>query len=184
MSVFASEAWRDIPAWEGFYQVSNKGRVRSLDRVVEARHPASGNIEPRRYAGRILRLAKMKNGYLWVALVRNQKLSREYVHRLVLRAFAGPCPEGLEVCHGNGIRDDNRLENLRYGTRSENAFDAVKHGKKIVRGLEHGHCKFTKATLEQAKNLKGQMSSRNAATRFGVSHNVILNLWAGKSYVE
>ncbi len=180
----ASETWRDIPGWEGFYQVSTNGRVRSLDRIVKARHPASGKIEPRKYAGRVLRLNKMKNGYLWVSLVCNQKLSREYVHRLVLRAFAGLCPDGLEVCHGNGIRDDNRLENLRYGTRSENAFDALRHGKKVVRGVAHGHSKFDAETIIEAKSLHGKMSSRKAASVFGVTHKTMLNLWAGKSYVE
>lgn len=51
------------------------------------------------------------------------------VHRLVALAFIGPCPEGMEVLHINGEPDDNRLENLRYGTRAENVADTIRHGR-------------------------------------------------------
>jgi hypothetical protein len=183
MSAIASR-WKDIPGWEGFYQVNPLGQVRSLDREIVAIHPQTKQKGFRKYKGKLLKTTVGKNGYSTVVFIRGARKDYFLVHRLVLLAFAGPCPESLEVLHGNGIRNDNRLENLRYGTRSENAFDALKHGKKVFRGLEHGHCKFTRGTLAKAKKLKGQMSSRKAAARFGVHHSVMLNLWAGKSYVE
>lgn len=68
------------------------------------------------------------NGYRSVNLCKKYKGRQAFVHRLVLEAFVGPCPAGMEVLHINGVRDDNRLENLRYGTRSENMRDALRHG--------------------------------------------------------
>lgn len=67
-------------------------------------------------------------GYSCVNLYKNSKAHRRQIHRLVLETFVGPCPKGMECCHKNGIRIDNRLKNLRWDTRSNNAKDAVEHG--------------------------------------------------------
>ena len=117
----ASERWRDIPRWEGLYQVSDQGRVRSLDRIVPGR---SG---PTRYKGKVLKAALTGNGkgYPWVSLVMTGAGRKEnwYVHDLVLLTFVGSKPPGLEVCHENAVKTDARLRNLRYDTRSANARD-------------------------------------------------------------
>lgn len=68
------------------------------------------------------------HGYRTVNLTNKYKARRLFIHRMVLEAFVGPCPPGMEVLHINGVRDDNRLANLRYGTRSENMIDALRHG--------------------------------------------------------
>lgn len=105
------EEWRPVPGYEGLYEVSNLGRVRGLKR------------------GRILRGRTLPNGYRQVSLWRcNQEVFR-YIHRLVLEAFVGPCPEGRETLHGNNDRADNRLCNLRWGTRSENQRQVVADGR-------------------------------------------------------
>lgn len=67
-------------------------------------------------------------GYPYAALQKDSKAYRKQVHRLVLETFVGPCPEGMECCHDNGIRTDNRLENLRWDTRKNNHKDAMRHG--------------------------------------------------------
>ncbi len=67
-------------------------------------------------------------GYRSVSLRKNNKTRLVKVARLVLEAFRGPCPRGHEVCHGNGTRIDDRLSNLRWGTRSDNVQDALRHG--------------------------------------------------------
>ena len=118
-----NEEWRPVVGWEDLYEVSDQGRVRSSDRTVHCK-----NGRTRRYKGRLLKPQKSGGGYLQVALCRGDKPRRSYIHRLVLAAFAGPCPDGMETRHLNGNPADNRLANLQYGTRSENNLDRVKHG--------------------------------------------------------
>lgn len=101
------EIWRDIQGYEGLYQVSNLGRVRSLDRVV-----IRSDGRRRTYKGRILKLAKSSNEYLTVRLSKNGVGGSECIHVLVAQAFI-PNPHGYTVAHHkNHNRQDNRTENL------------------------------------------------------------------------
>lgn len=67
-------------------------------------------------------------GYKQIELWRNKHRFQKIVHRLVLETFVGKCPDGMETCHNNGVRDDNRLENLRWDTKTNNVIDSIKHG--------------------------------------------------------
>jgi hypothetical protein len=109
------EVWKDLPGQEGRYQVSNTGSVRSLPHHV--RLVAKGKETTRLSPGRVLKPGTQQSGHLSVAI---GKGNSRVVHQLVLEAFVGPCPDGCEVLHLNHNPADNRLENLRYGTRSEN----------------------------------------------------------------
>lgn len=112
------ERWLPIPRFGGEYEASDQGRVRGVDRVLVNRHGHS-----RLWRGRIRALVPDRTGYLAVRIH-----ERGYaVHRLILEAFVGPCPGGMETLHRNGVRDDNRVENLTWGTPSENGFDRVRH---------------------------------------------------------
>lgn len=115
------ERWKAIPGYEGSYEVSDLGRVRSLDRVVQC----SNRIY--RLRGRTLRQCRRKDGYLSVGLTRGTEL----VHRLVLLAFVGECPKGMECRHLNGDPGDNCLANLSWGTKVENAADRDAHGRQV-----------------------------------------------------
>lgn len=106
------EVWRPIPGYDG-YDASNLGRIRSR----KGRVPLI--LKQRLHYGR---------GYPVVELCQNNKSRESMVHRQVLLAFHGEPPEGFEACHNNGIRTDNRLENLRWDTHSGNSFDQVAHG--------------------------------------------------------
>lgn len=117
------EKWRPIPGFESFYEVSDQGRVRSLDRVIVNKHGV-----PRRLPGRLLTPSATGHGYLVVKLSREGTSVTKTVHRQVLLAFVGPCPEGLEACHGPGGQKDNQLSNLRYGTHEENMEDRRRDG--------------------------------------------------------
>lgn len=77
---------------------------------------------------RFLKPTLSRWGYFYVDLRKNSKPNRRQVHRLILETFVGPCPEGMECCHSNGIRADNKLENLRWDTHSNNCKDAISHG--------------------------------------------------------
>lgn len=124
-----TEDWRPVVGFEGLYEVSNLGRVRSLDRVNSYSRTCqySGRIlnVKRKYKGRLLRPGTASNGYMTVSLGRSNSVC---VHVLVLTAFAGPAPTGTECLHRDGTRTNNNAENLRWGTRSENILDAIRHG--------------------------------------------------------
>ena len=104
-----TEEWRPVPGYDGYYEVSNQGRVRSGKGLMKP-WPVNGY------------------GHLSVDFRRVKPYRKFQVHRLVLETFVGPCPEGMECLHKNGDPSDNRLENLRWGTSSENALDTVRHG--------------------------------------------------------
>jgi len=114
------ERWLPVPGYEGIYEVSDMGRVRSLPRI-----DAQGG----RRRLRMFNPSRMDaRGHLGVTLRRDGLTKSLYVHRLVLEAFVGPCPAGMEACHWNDIPDDNSLPNLRWATKSENRFDCVRNG--------------------------------------------------------
>src|SRR5699024_526861 len=119
----AHEQWLPVPGYEGLYEISDSGRVRSVDRWYV-------RTDSRKYfvKGKTLQQCVTSNGYLTVTLRKNGKTRREYMHRLVLLAFKGQCPAGMETCHNNGKRTDNRLSNLRWDTGSNNKVDTILHG--------------------------------------------------------
>lgn len=117
-----AEVWKDIPGYIGYYQASNQGQVRSLDRIVDHSICKRKTIH-----GRVLKQARSRS-YLTVSLCKNGTEQTWQVGNLVLLTFVGPRPYMYECCHNNGNPHDNHLLNLRYGTRSENSLDAVKHG--------------------------------------------------------
>lgn len=121
-----TETWRPVVGFEGWYEVSDLGRVRSVDRVVTMAGRWAGALTRR--AGRVRKPRLQSNGYLFVNLSREGNLTIQNVHQMVARAFLGPRPPAHDVCHGNGDKTDNRLENLRYDTRSANNHDRVRHG--------------------------------------------------------
>lgn len=129
-----AEQWRPIPGYEGHYEVSDHGRVRSLNRTV---HRSDGRL--RRINGRVLSPYRDKSGHLYVALSVNRVQRTHLVHRLVLLAFVGACPDGMEACHWNDNPEDNRLDNLRWAPRRDNNLDRVRNG--IHHMAKKTHCK-------------------------------------------
>ena len=117
------EEWRDIPGYEGMYQVSNLGQVRSIGRTVTR---SDGQVHRRK--GKLLRTPLNQRGYQVVNLCIQGKCQIRTVHSLIAETFIGTRPEGMEVCHNDGRKTNNRVDNLRYGTRSDNTLDKVRHG--------------------------------------------------------
>lgn len=117
------EEWRPVPDYEGAYEVSDQGRVRSLPREVH-----DGRNRPRRLKGKIMKPLTQTAGYQQVHLQANGRHWSPLVHRLVLQVFIGEAPPGTEACHQNGNPHDNRVTNLRWDTRLANVGDAIGHG--------------------------------------------------------
>ena len=110
------EIWKPVPGYEGFYEVSSLGRVRSVDRVIIRK-----NGEKRTVKGTILSPTKRKDGYLTIGLRREGSHKTHKIHRIVMLAFVGEPPEGkYEVDHKDGNPENNRLSNLEYVSRKEN----------------------------------------------------------------
>ena len=140
-----SELWKSIPGYEGIYSASTQGRIRSEGRTVIRRNGA-----PQFWASRILSAGRKPGGHMSVRLADVTGSAKSLtVHRLILLTFVGPCPDGLEVLHADDNPYNNRLENLRYGTRSENQHDAVRNGKHAQAAKTsciHGHPYTTENT--------------------------------------
>lgn len=113
------ETWAPIPSHPG-YEASDLGRIRSVPRTI-----VRGDGVRQRRTGKVLRPSSDNSGHLYVVLP-DRRVHK--VHRLVLEAFIGPAPEGMEGCHENGDPADNLLGNLRWDTHSSNMFDRRRHG--------------------------------------------------------
>lgn len=118
------ELWRPVTGYEGYYEVSDMGRVRSVSRRVPHRHAG----KTRMVNGRVLRPTPRADGRLTVKLSARSATKTHLVHHLVITAFLGPRPSGLLACHDNGNCIDNRVVNLRWDTPSGNMRDRVRHG--------------------------------------------------------
>lgn len=142
----AEEVWRPVVGHEGAYEVSDRGRVRSLVRTIRSTrfNHRSGQWETydRTIQSRVLSVGRGKATYPAVVLPGR----RARVHVLVCEAFLGPRPDGLVTRHLNGNPYDNRVDNLTYGTVSENARDCVEHGGHYWANLTH--CKRGHAFTE------------------------------------
>ena len=108
MKINNQEEWRPVVGYEGRYEVSNFGRVKSLDYNHTGKE---GIMKPK----------SNDRGYLYISLCKNRKKKSYQVHQLIMRAFVGECPEGHQVDHIDWNPRNNRLENLRYIPAKENA---------------------------------------------------------------
>ena len=123
------ETWRDIPGYEGLYQVSDSGRVRSLDRYIEY---SNGKLVF--YKSKIIKQSEDKHGRMVLGLYKNKNRKNYFVHSLVALAFIGERPKDYVVAHCDGNNKNNDLSNLRYDTVRENSIDVFRHGQRIVTG--------------------------------------------------
>ena len=140
------EVWKDIPGYEGLYQISSLGKVKSLPRKSW-----NGFVFINRKE-RILKNVLTTTGYFSVSLYRNDNKKFNQVHRLVLLAFIGKSE--LDVNHKNGIKTDNRIENLEYLTRADNQKHAYLTGlKPPLKGERNPNSKLTEKTVLEIRRL-------------------------------
>ena len=169
------EIWKDIPGYEGLYQVSNLGRVKSLPHWIQRRNVLTGGVSKVLTPEKILKPQPQKSGHLDVKLG-THPAKHHRIHRLVMLAFCGPCPPGMEVCHNDSDPTNNRLDNLRYDTRSGNKVDSVK----ILR------CPSQKLDPEQVLRIRGMIANGDGTTKiadtFGVTTPTICSIKYGRSW--
>ena len=128
--------------------------------------------------------SKSREGYLFVGLRKEGKTHHRSIHALVLTAFVGPAPPGMECCHGPGGMLDNRLSNLRWGTREENARDKFVAGT-VARGERHGRAKLSAAqvaTIRERVALGENIPS--IANDFPVSYSTVMRVARGELWKD
>lgn len=175
------EQWKAVVGFEGLYEVSDLGRVRSLDRVVDT---PQGSASIR---GVMLRLHNPGNGYRQVGLSSAGKVRRASVHRLVLKAFTGDPPEDRpHVNHINFDRDDNRLVNLEYCSPTENMKHSSASGRLGALTNPKKSTKYSKATILEALGLvrEGVTLLSDIDAKFGFHRGYAASLRAGRTWTS
>ncbi len=168
------EQWRPIGGLEGRYEVSDLGRVRSL----------LNNRCNVRAVPRLRRLRRRPaDGYVDFVAKIGRRSTHYLVHRLVLEAFVGPCPSGMECAHENGDNGDNRLENLRWATPKENTADRDAHGT-TPRGERNKRAKLTSAIVTTVRRrwMAGGVTISALSREYEVSRPVIKGIVVGRSW--
>ena len=152
-----NEEWRDIPGYEGLYQVSNLGNVLSI------------RLKARNGIG-ILAPLVPPNGYQQVSLSGGNGKRQATIHRLVAAVFIGECPPGLVVNHHNGIKTDNRSVNLEYCTQKENNDHSRYYLGNNKRGEDNGTAKLTGNQVKEIRlrYASGMFSQPDLARQYGV----------------
>jgi hypothetical protein len=155
--------WRDIPGWEGLYQVSDEGAVRSARRICKGT-PDHG-------------------GYLRVHLQDRAtgRAEKRSIHALVLLAFVGPRPAGHDGDHIDGAKLNNRLSNLRYASRSENELNKIRNGA----GNTGERCATSKLSGAQVDDIRRRARKGNysaLAREFGVSFSTTRDIALGRTW--
>lgn len=166
------ERWHPVVGYVGLYEVSDRGRVRSLDRVDSA---------GRQRRGRYLRGTRDSYGYLHVNLCRDGAPYQTTVHNLVARAFLGAPEPDQEVRHLNGTPANNRVENLAWGTPRENSLDRRMHGTDN-RGERHPLARLDDAAVRAIRMGAHGTDIPAVAKLFGVSGTTVRLLVRGKRW--
>ena len=165
-----NETWRPAVGFEGFYEVSDKGRVRSLHAVSR---------------GLILSQLSHTGGYKRVMLWVMGSAKQVFIHTLVLEAFVGPRPSGAQVAHADGSKDNNELDNLRWATPSENQADREKHGTgRVGKGsyqknrFDAGQVRKMRASYEEGHSITA-VAEQFGFPRTSVADVVNRRTWKG-----
>ena len=174
-----TEVWEDIPNYEGFYQVSDVGRVRSMDRVITDRDGIM-----RKYKGRVLKPSIIHSGYEQVRLCNDGGCNAKKVHRLVLETFEPHVNMGdLDVNHIDGNKLNNRLTNLEWLTRRDNVLHAYDIGLLNSVGERNPSAKLSKVDiLEILERLDTGELQKNIASDYGVGLATISNINTGYTW--
>lgn len=156
----SEELWKDIKGFEGKYQISNTGQVKSLSRIYGTRKNPTKDV--------IRKLVFDTDGYLMVSLpVGNSRIVSLKIHQLVAKHFVDGCIEGLFVCHRDGNKLNNNSTNLYFGNHTANVLDRYKH-------------KTTRLTVEQVLYIRNSKEFyKDLAEKFGIPANYVNRIRSG-----
>ncbi len=161
-----STEWRNVKGYEGHYQVSRSGQVRSLKRGL-----------------RVMRPSTSRTGYPQLNLYRDGKVKHFYVHRLVAEAFIGPIPDGYEVNHKDGSKTNANADNLEIVTARQNIRHAIEMGLiPSMRGEQGPRAKLKEQQVREIRRLKGRARVKDVAATYGVSPRSVYLIWQGVTW--
>lgn len=174
-----NEIWKDIDGFEGLYQASSEGRIRSLDREVAGK---AGSV--RILKGKLLKPGMDKDGYLQAKLSKEGKIRTFKVHRLVYAAFNGEIPNELQINHIDEDKTNNRLENLNLMTPKQNANWATRNervGKAVAKANINNPLRSKPViALDDSGNVVFQFPSTMEAVRNGFDQGHLISCCLGK----
>lgn len=170
MSTFNFKEWKDIPGYEGLYQVSADGQIKS-----------SKYIKGRRFEIKKQDLSGTRKYYA-IELSKNGKTKKYLIHRLVALAFIGPRPDKHDINHIDGNKLNNHYSNLEYITRTANRNHAIKLGL-VPTGTKNPSAKLNQAQLKEIFALRNQGATlKSLGLKFNVTLVAITNALSGKTY--
>ena len=175
----ANEEWRPVVGYEGLYEVSDRGRVRSLDRTVGTYYGE------RVMSGRVLISSPFTSGYLRVGLCGVGRMKCRRVHRLVMESFVGEIPDGMQVNHVNGDKADNRLANLEYVTPRENIRHGMATGLIRKGGEDNWSAKLTAESVREIRRRYRRGSGPGyirLGREFGVNPSTVARIVKGLTW--
>jgi hypothetical protein len=154
------EIWKDVVGYEGLYQVSNQGRVKSFW-IKDS--------------GRVMKLGMGTGGYLCVNLRKDGKSKTVMIHTLVALIFIGVRPDGLQINHIDGVKTNNHISNLEYCTPAENIHHARKMGLNNTIGENVHSAKLTEYQVLEIRELykAGGITHKDLASQYGVCRQLI-----------
>jgi len=161
------EVWRDVKNFEGLYQVSNLGKVKRL-------------VSKRVLCERLIGSSIDRYGYVKRVLSKKGKNHCFTEHRLVAITFLENPENKATVNHINGIRTDNRVENLEWNTQLENKQHAIRTGITNMKGTNHPKCKLNEEQVLEIKKIGFSQTRTSLSKKYGVSRNSILGIIKGK----
>lgn len=170
------EVWKPVAGLSGLYEVSSLGRVRSLPRDT-----VTGRL-----GGRILKPSAGANGYLRVTMSMNGVPIRQFLHRVVLKAFIGDCPATQECRHLDGDRSNCALSNLAWGTKQENAQDRLAHGTHVDnRGEKHPLSKISNGSAADIrKRRRSGEKLAHIAADYGISIQTVCRIGKDRGWTH
>jgi hypothetical protein len=174
----ADERWKPVCGYEGKYEVSDLGRVRSFVLPTSRR-------DRRRSVPKLLKPSPSSNGYLTVVFCKDGQKRGYSVHILVLTAFVGPPPEGMEAAHQDGVRSNCKLSNLAWKTHADNLADKALHGTRQV-GEQGSNVILTREAVAEIRARYRKQSRSDGSTalaaKYGVSPSAILAIVKGRRW--
>lgn len=179
------EIWKPIPGYEGVYEVSDLGRVKSLERITAYSDGRKQWI----LKERVLRPGLSGPGYPSVVLYKNKVGRTHMCHQLVALAFLGERAPSMEVCHYDGDFANSKLSNLRYGSSKDNKDDQRRHGTRL-KGSRVGSSVLLEEDIPKIREMANRFTSShkyefgylNIGVMFGVSEGTIRNVVRGKTW--
>lgn len=165
------EEWKPVIGYDGLYEVSSYGRVRSLDR--EVKHNNQEGM--RTLKGKVLTFGIYRDGRHVVNLSRNGITRQRKVSHIVAESFIGPRPQNLCVLHEDGDCTNDHVDNLYYGTHQQNTLDAIRHKTALI-GECNGQAKLTEDDVRYIRSQRGIMTQKSLAKIFDVSREQVRDI--------